>query len=131
MARNMSIAGAMRGVTSSDGIPEDFTLILAPGGRYMPCRVMWRQQRRIGIKTVVGQIDWGMPNVGDKIPIVEVIAPDGSKSLWAAAVAPENAVAVVAMLVPASHVATLLRRRLTLSRRLDELRPGEGRRVRL
>jgi hypothetical protein len=131
MARNMSIAGAMLGVTSSDGIPEDFTLILASGGRYMPCRVMWRQQRRIGIKTVVGQIDWGMPNVGDKIPIVEVIAPDGSKSLWAAAVAPENAVAVVAMLVPASHVATLLRRRLTLNRRLDELRPGEVRRVRL
>jgi hypothetical protein len=48
--------------------------------------------------------DWDMPNVGDKIPIVEVVAPDGSKSLWAAAVAPENAVAVVAMLVPASHV---------------------------
>jgi len=42
-------------------------------------------------KTVVGQICCGMPEVDDKIPIVEVIAPDGSKSLWAAAVAPENA----------------------------------------
>jgi hypothetical protein len=82
-------------------------------------------------KTVVGQICWGMPSVDDKIPIVEVIAPDGSKSLWAAAVAPESAVAVVAMLVPASHVATLSGHRLTLSRRSPELRAGEVRRVRL
>ena len=65
------------------------------------------------------------------IPLVEVTAPDGSRSLWAAAVAPENAVAVVAMLVPASHVAKLSRRRLTLSRKSDELQLGEVRRVRL
>jgi hypothetical protein len=72
-----------------------------------------------------------MESIRSDIPVVEVTAPDGSRSLWAAAVAPENAVAVVAMLIPASHVATLSRRRLTLSRRSDELRPGEVRRVRL
>jgi len=72
-----------------------------------------------------------MEGISSDIPVVEVTAPDGSRSLWAAAVAPENAVAVVAMLIPASHVATLSRRRLTLSRRSDELRPGEVRRVRL
>jgi len=72
-----------------------------------------------------------MESISSDIPVVEVTAPDGSRSLWAAAVAPENAVAVVAMLIPASHVATLSRRRLTLSRRSDALRPGEVRMVRL
>ena len=72
-----------------------------------------------------------MERIRSDIPVVEVTAPDGSRSLWAAAVAPENAVPVVARLIPASHVATLSRRRLTLSRRSDELRPGEVRRVRL
>jgi hypothetical protein len=32
-----------------------------------------------------------------KVPVVEVTAPDGRRSLWAVAVTPENAVAVVAM----------------------------------
>ena len=50
IARNMSIAGAMLGVTNSVGIPDCFTLILAPDGRYMSCRVMWRQQIWIGVK---------------------------------------------------------------------------------
>ena len=49
MARDMSIAGAMLGVTSSVGIPDYFTLILSPDGRHIPCRVMWRQQLRIGV----------------------------------------------------------------------------------
>jgi hypothetical protein len=43
----------------------------------------------------------------------------------------ENSRAVVAMLVPASHVATLSGHRLTLSRRSPKLRRGEVRRVRL
>jgi hypothetical protein len=37
-----------------------------------------------------------MESIRSDIPLVEVTAPDGSRSLWAAAVAPENAVAVVA-----------------------------------
>ena len=65
-----------------------------------------------------------------KLPMVEVTAPDGSKSLWVAAVAQEDAVAAVAELIPSNHVATLSNRRLTLSPR-NGLRPGEVRRVRL
>jgi len=67
----------------------------------------------------------------DGIPIVVVTAPDGRKSLWLAAVPRDNAVAAVAEAIPANHVATLTRHRLTLSRRSDELRPGEVRRVKL
>ena len=69
--------------------------------------------------------------LADGIPIVKVTAPDGSESLWVAAVARDNAVAAVAEVIPANHVATLSRHRLTLSRRLDGLRPGEVRRIKL
>jgi hypothetical protein len=67
----------------------------------------------------------------DRIPIVEVTAPDGSKSLWVAAVARNSAVAAVAKVIPANHVATLSRLRLTLHRRIDGLRPGEVRKIKL
>ena len=67
----------------------------------------------------------------DGIPIVKVTAPDGSESLWVAAVARDNAVAAVAEAIPANHIATLSRHRLTLSRRSDSLRPGEVRRIKL
>jgi hypothetical protein len=67
----------------------------------------------------------------DGIPIVEVTAPDGSKSFWVAAVARDDAVAAVAEAIPAAHVATLSRHRLTLSRRSDGLLPGEVRRIKL
>src|ERR1700738_161022 len=72
-----------------------------------------------------------MADVSTKMPVVEVTAPDGRRSLWVAAAAPENAVAAVAMVIPAGHVATLTKFRLTLSRRSDALRPGEVRRIRL
>ena len=49
MARNISNAGAMLGVMSSVGIPEHFTLILSPDGRHMPCHLVWRQEKRIGV----------------------------------------------------------------------------------
>jgi hypothetical protein len=49
MVRNLSSTGAMLNVTSSVGIPEHFTLVLSPDGRHMPCRVVWRQEKRIGI----------------------------------------------------------------------------------
>ncbi len=67
----------------------------------------------------------------DGIPIVKVTAPDGSESLWVAAVARDNAVAAVAEVIPANHVATLSRHRLTLNRRSASLRPGEVRRIKL
>jgi hypothetical protein len=70
-----------------------------------------------------------MPNVRTKIPIVEVIAPDGQKSLWVAAVAKANAVAAVKQVIPTNYVAVLSERRLTLTRKSDVLRRGEVRRI--
>jgi hypothetical protein len=72
-----------------------------------------------------------MGSISTGRPLVEVIATDGTKSLWVAAVAPENAVAAVALVIPANHVAILLGRRLSLNRKSVGLRPGEVRRVKL
>jgi hypothetical protein len=72
-----------------------------------------------------------MPNVRTKIPIVEVIAPDGQKSLWVAAVAKANAVAAVKQVIPTNYVAVLSERRLTITRKSEVLRRGEVRRIKL
>jgi len=72
-----------------------------------------------------------MPNVRTKIPIVEVIAPDGQKSLWVAAVAKAKAVAAVKQVIPTNYAAVLSKRRLTLTRKLEVLRRGEVRRIKL
>ena len=72
-----------------------------------------------------------MSNVRKKIPIVEVTAPDGSKSLWVAAVAKANAVATVKEVIPPNYVATLTKQRLTITRKSDVLQRGEVRRIRL
>jgi hypothetical protein len=72
-----------------------------------------------------------MPNVRTKIPIVEVIAPDGQKSLWVAAVAKANAVAAVKQVIPTNYVAVLSERRLTLTRKSEVLRRGDVRRIKL
>jgi len=66
-----------------------------------------------------------------KLPVVEVIAPDGHKSLWVAAVAMAKAVAAVKEVIPPNYVATLAPQRLTITRKSEVLRPGEVRRVRL
>ena len=66
-----------------------------------------------------------------KLPLVEATAPDGTKSLWVAAVAQEDAVATVAGVIPANYAIRLLSLRLTLGRKSDDLQPGEVRRVRL
>jgi hypothetical protein len=72
-----------------------------------------------------------MRTVRFKIPMVQVTAPDGSKSLWIAAVEHARAVAAVKEVIPANHVAALSGRRLTLTRKSDVLRRGEVRRVKL
>ena len=64
-------------------------------------------------------------------PIIEVTAPDGGRSLWVAAVHPENAVAAVKALVPWNYVARLTIHRFAPSRKSDELRAGQVRRLRL
>jgi hypothetical protein len=82
-------------------------------------------------QTSRGQKEDRARRVADRIPIVEVTAPDGSKSLWVAAVARDHAVAAVAEVIPANHVATLSRHWLTLNPRSASLRPGEVRRIKL
>ena len=72
-----------------------------------------------------------MPNVRTKIPVVEVIAPDGHRSLWVAAVAKANAVAAVKEVIPPNYVATLTKQRLTITRKSAVLRRGEVRRITL
>jgi hypothetical protein len=72
-----------------------------------------------------------MRTVRFKIPMVQVTAPDGSKSLWIAAVEHARAVAAVKEVIPANHVAELSDRRLTLTRNSDVLRRGEVRKVKL
>jgi len=69
------------------------------------------------------------PNVRTKIPVVEVIAPDGRKSLWVAAVTMAKAVAAVKEVIPPNHVAILTKQRLTIGRKSVELRRGEVRRI--
>ena len=60
---------------------------------------------------------------------VEVVAPDGTKSLWVAALAHSKAVAAVRKVIPPDHIAELSIQRLRRSPRLEGLRPGEVRKV--
>ena len=79
-----------------------------------------------------GRICPTMPKrVRTKIPMVEVTAPDGQKSLWIAAVAKANAVAAVKQVVPPNYGAALSERRLMITRKSEMLWRGEVRRVKL
>ena len=68
-------------------------------------------------------------DVRTKIPVVEVIAPDGRKSLWIAVVAMAKAVAAVKEVIPPNYVATLTKQRLTITRKSVVLQRGEVRRI--
>jgi hypothetical protein len=70
-------------------------------------------------------------DVRTKIPVVEVIAPDGSKSLWIAVVAMAKAVEAVKHVIPPNYVATLTKQRLTITRKSVVLQRGEVRRIEL
>ncbi|WP_128923162.1 PilZ domain-containing protein [Bradyrhizobium guangxiense] len=48
--RNLSDAGAALDVTSPVGIPEHFTLFLQADGTHRSCIVVWRKEKRIGVK---------------------------------------------------------------------------------
>jgi hypothetical protein len=45
--RNISATGAALDVTSPLGIPAQFTLVTE--GNHLPCRVVWRKEKRIGV----------------------------------------------------------------------------------
>jgi hypothetical protein len=47
--RNLSETGAALEVTSPVGIPEHFTLVIEADHSHVPCRVVWRKERRIGV----------------------------------------------------------------------------------
>jgi hypothetical protein len=47
--RNMSDSGAMLDVTSPIGIPEHVSLIIPTEGKHLPCHVVWRKEKRIGV----------------------------------------------------------------------------------
>ena len=47
--RNVSNTGAALDVTSPMGIPENFTLLLPSDGLHLPCHVVWRKERRLGV----------------------------------------------------------------------------------
>ena len=60
------------------------------------------------------------------IPVVEVTAPDGTKSFWAAySVSHREAVAAVKHLFPSTHRAELSGRRLPPGLKFDGARPGD------
>lgn len=50
--RNLSDTGAALDVTSPIGIPDKFTLALPADGSRLPCYVVWRKEKRIGIAFV-------------------------------------------------------------------------------
>jgi PilZ domain len=47
--RNLSASGAGIEVSSPLWFPDRFVLALASEGWRKPCRVMWRQEKRIGV----------------------------------------------------------------------------------
>jgi PilZ domain-containing protein len=49
MLPNMSDIGAMLDVVTPVGIPDHFTLVLRANKHRMPCRVVWRKEKRIGV----------------------------------------------------------------------------------
>lgn len=48
--RNFSETGAALDVTSPLGIPEHFTLVIPVDDAHRPCHVVWRKEKRIGVK---------------------------------------------------------------------------------
>jgi hypothetical protein len=50
--RNFSTNGAALDVTTPVGIPAKFTLVILSDGSHFPCRLLWRKERRIGVKFV-------------------------------------------------------------------------------
>jgi hypothetical protein len=49
LVRDMTISGAALDVANADEIPECFNLVFKADGTHVPCRVVWRQEQRIGV----------------------------------------------------------------------------------
>lgn len=50
MVRNFSEHGALLEVTSPIGIPGTFSLVMESGTH--PCRLIWRKEKRIGVRFI-------------------------------------------------------------------------------
>ena len=48
--RNFSDTGAALDVTSPIGIPDQFTLFIQAEGKHLACTVVWRKEKRIGVR---------------------------------------------------------------------------------
>ncbi|MBR0739822.1 PilZ domain-containing protein [Bradyrhizobium liaoningense] len=48
--RNLSDTGAALDVTSPVGIPDRFALLVQADGKHLACTVVWRKEKRIGVK---------------------------------------------------------------------------------
>jgi PilZ domain len=48
--RNFSDTGAALDVTSPVGIPDRFALSIKAGGAHLACVVVWRKEKRIGVR---------------------------------------------------------------------------------
>ena len=48
--RNFSDTGAALDVTSPVGIPDHFTLSIKADGAHLACTVVWRKEKRIGVR---------------------------------------------------------------------------------
>jgi hypothetical protein len=48
--RNLSETGAALEVISPVGIPERFTLVIEADHLHVPCRVIWKKEKRIGVR---------------------------------------------------------------------------------
>lgn len=53
--RNFSEHGALLDVTSPIGIPDTFSLVMEGGSRH--CRVVWRKEKRIGVRFTASHSD--------------------------------------------------------------------------
>lgn len=87
------------------------------------------RKRLVGVGMELGSYSFSLTNTFGGMPMVEVVAPDGTTELWVAAVAHRVAVAVVQKAVPEGYIARATNRRLPVSPGLDQFRPGEVRKV--
>jgi hypothetical protein len=49
LVRNLSVSGAALEVPNPSAIPARFVLAMPGDGLQLPCRALWRKDRRIGI----------------------------------------------------------------------------------
>ncbi len=50
MVRNLSETGAALEITSPLWFPDHFTLVVSSEGLSKPCQIVWRKEKRIGVK---------------------------------------------------------------------------------